>query len=78
MDGSGSGFSNVSEEETRGIIVIPTDTDNLLLAAIITAVLQLAVYLIACTFKFDYLTDFAGGTNFLVLAVVSFGLSDVR
>ena len=79
MSGSGSGADNVttSSSSSHGIVVIPTDEDNLALAAIITVFLQLAVYLVACSCKFDYLTDFAGGTNFLLLAVVSFGLSDV-
>ena len=79
MSGSGSGFGNNSALSSgiRGTVAIPTDDDNLALAAIITVALQLAVYLIACTFKFDYITDFAGGTNFLLLAVISFGLSAV-
>ena len=71
MSGSGSGEASSS---VHGIVVIPTDDDNLALAAIITVALQLTVYLIACSFKFDYITDFAGGTNFIVLAAVSFGL----
>ena len=82
MSGSGSGFTNITtssfSDSSRGIVVIPTDQDNLALAAIITVALQLAVYLVACSCKFDYITDFAGGTNFVILAVVSFGLSDVR
>ena len=71
MSGSGSGEASSS---VHGIVVIPTDDDNLALAAIITVALQLTVYLIACSFKFDYI---AGGTNFIVLAMVSFGLSEV-
>ncbi len=74
---SGSGSGNSSENGVNGIVAIPPDDDNLALAACITVVLQLTVYLIACTFKFDYITDFAGGTNFVILAVVSFGLSAV-
>lgn len=72
-DSNGSSSSGI-----HGIVVIPTDDNNLALAAIITIVLQLFVYLIACSFKFDYITDFAGGTNFVLLAAVSFGLSNVR
>lgn len=74
---SGSGSGNPAGDGVNGIVVIPTDDDNLALAAAITVVLQLTVYLIACTFKFDYITDFAGGANFVILAVVSFGLSAV-
>ena len=77
--GSANGNGSMSGESTdvHGIIVIPLDYDNLALVAIITVVLQLTVYLIACSFKFDYLTDFAGGANFLIIAVVTFGLSAV-
>ena len=80
MSGSGSTSGSGSGSEStdvHGIVVIPTDSDNLALVAIITVVLQLSVYVIACSFKFDYITDFAGGTNFLIIAVVTFGLSAV-
>lgn len=77
MSGSSGNFSAGRGGDIRGIVVIPSDDDNLALAAIITLALQLAVYLIACTFKFDYITDFAGGLNFLLLALISFGLSAV-
>ena len=79
-DGGGSGGSGNSSggsDEIRGIVVIPMDDDNLALAALITVALQLGVYLVACSCKFDYITDFAGGTNFVLLAAVSFALSDV-
>lgn len=41
------------------------------LTAIITVVYQLVFFFIAFALKFDKLTDFAGGTNFIVLAVVT-------
>ncbi|KAI8791044.1 hypothetical protein BgiMline_018591 [Biomphalaria glabrata] len=37
--------------------------------------MQLSFFLVACTFKFDKVTDFAGGTNFVVLAVMTFLVS---
>ena len=67
------GCSNVS-----GFVVIPFDCDNLALLAMITVLMQLTFYMIACTCKFDKVTDFAGGSNFVVLAIISFGLSGVR
>lgn len=60
-----------------GIIVIPTDSDNLALCAIVTFVMQMTFYLVACTCKVDTVTDFAGGSNFVILAILTFGLSGV-
>ena len=60
-----------------GVIVIQRDVDNLVICFLITVFIQLAFYLVACTCKFDKLTDFAGGGNFVVLAAVTFGLSGV-
>ena len=75
---SGSGSSSgMPEQNFSGIIVIPRDYDNLALCAIITVVMQLSFYLVACTCKFDKVTDFAGGTNFAVLGALTFGLSGV-
>lgn len=61
-----------------GIVAIPLDCDNLALCAMVTVVMQLSFYVVACTCKFDKVTDFAGGSNFVVLACLSFGLSGVR
>ncbi|EPE03554.1 oxidoreductase-like protein [Ophiostoma piceae UAMH 11346] len=44
------------------------------LTAIITVAYQLVFFFIAYALKFDKLTDFAGGTNFIVLAVVTLAL----
>ena len=60
-----------------GTIVIPRDSDNLALCAIITVVMQLSFYLVACTCKVDTVTDFAGASNFVLLAIVTFGLGGV-
>ena len=68
------GCSNVS-----GLVapVIPFDCDNLVLFAMVTVVMQMTFYIVACTCKFDKVTDFAGGSNFVVLAILSFALSGV-
>ena len=76
FSGNGSGIPD-QNDSTSGIIVIPRDYDNLALCAIITVVMQLSFYLVACTCKFDKVTDFAGGTNFAVLGALTFGLSGV-
>lgn len=51
------------------------DQDNLLLCAIVTVSMQLFFFAIANFFKFDKVTDFAGGSNFVVLAVLTFCLA---
>lgn len=75
--GSGSGSGSDGGGNIRGINVIPGDSDNLALCAIITVAMQLCFYFVACTCKFDKVTDLAGASNFVVLALVTFGLSGV-
>ena len=72
MDSNESNASSIA-----GTIVIPRDNDNLALCAIITVVMQLSFYLVACTCKVDTVTDFAGASNFVLLAIVTFGLGGV-
>ncbi|KAK7114825.1 uncharacterized protein [Littorina saxatilis] len=48
------------------------DENNLAICAIVTVAMQFSFFLIACTCKFDKVTDFAGGTNFVVLALLTF------
>lgn len=57
------------------MIIFDVDENNLAICAIITVVMQFVFFLIACTCKFDKVTDFAGGTNFVVLAVFTFCLA---
>ncbi|XP_071089815.1 uncharacterized protein [Haliotis cracherodii] len=52
------------------------DENNLAICAIVTVAMQFIFFLIACTCKFDKVTDFAGGTNFVVLAVLTFFLAE--
>jgi steroid 5-alpha reductase family enzyme len=54
--------------------VIPGDVNFLLLTAIVTIFYQLLFYFIAAFFKSDRVTDLAGGTNFVILALLSFFL----
>lgn len=53
---------------------IPGDQNLLLLTAIVTIFYQLFFYFIAACFKSDRVTDLAGGTNFVILALLSFFL----
>lgn len=69
--------SNETSDGIAGVIVIPRDNDNLALCAIVTFVMQMSFYLVACTCKIDTVTDFAGSSNFVVLAILTFGLSGV-
>jgi len=57
------------------MLVFDSDTNNLAICAIVTVGMQFSFFLVACTCKFDKVTDFAGGTNFVVLAVLSFVLA---
>ncbi|CAN0194124.1 unnamed protein product, partial [Discosporangium mesarthrocarpum] len=50
---------------------IPNDDHLLLITLAVTVVMQLSFFSIAATFKFDKVTDFAGGTNFVVLAILT-------
>jgi len=52
------------------------DEDNLLLCAIVTIVMQLSFFCVATTFKFDKVTDFAGGSNFVLLAILTFVMTN--
>jgi steroid 5-alpha reductase family enzyme len=45
---------------------------------LITVAYQLFFFAIAFSFKFDKLTDFAGGTNFVVLAIITLAFSAAR
>jgi len=57
------------------MLVFDVDINNLSICAIVTVAMQFSFFLVACTCKFDKVTDFAGGTNFVVLAVLTFVLS---
>ncbi|EDO46489.1 predicted protein [Nematostella vectensis] len=54
---------------------IPDDTRYLALCAIVTIAMQTSFFIVAASCKFDKVTDFAGGTNFVVLAILTFCLA---
>lgn len=59
-------------------MVTVIDQNNMALAAIVTVGMQFSFFIIAATFKFDKVTDFAGGTNFVVVALLTFFLPQVN
>ena len=63
---------STSQTTRESYTPLPGDQNFLLLTAIITIVYQLFFFFIAAFFKFDKVTDLAGGTNFIVLALVTF------
>ena len=58
-------------------MVTVIDDNNIALCAIVTVAMQFTFFLIAYGCKFDKVTDFAGGTNFVVLALLTFLLAQV-
>ncbi|KAK7423957.1 hypothetical protein QQX98_000829 [Neonectria punicea] len=56
-------------------VVHVLDNYYLAITAIVTVAYQLFFFAIAFTFKFDKLTDFAGGTNFALLAILTLAFS---
>ena len=53
------------------MLIFESDTNNLAICGIITVAMQFSFFLVACTCKFDKVSDFAGGTNFVVLALTT-------
>lgn len=58
-------------------VVFSFDSRNILISALVTIGMQTSFFIVAATCKFDKVTDFAGGSNFLVVALMTFLLAEV-
>lgn len=48
------------------------------ISAIVVVAMQLLFFTIAVTFQYDKVADFAGGISFILVAVLTYGLAQVK
>lgn len=54
------------------------DKYHLGISAIVVVAMQLLFFTVAVTFQYDKVADFAGGISFILVAVLTYGLAQVK
>lgn len=58
--------------------VVVLDKYNLGISAIIVVAMQLLFFTIAVTLQYDKVADFSGGISFILVAMLTYGLAQVK